>query len=118
MTVLAAMSIMWMGVIYHHYPIMTGRKLDDTLGYWSAAMLGFGTIAAALAMLAGGAAGMPRRHADWAQGDWMIYGDLTLVFGLIIGVGYLVYFYNMMSSRQVEAVVSPETVFAPSGPAE
>jgi hypothetical protein len=33
MTVILAMSLMWMGVLYHHYPVITGRKLDPGAGH-------------------------------------------------------------------------------------
>ncbi len=104
MTVLIAMSMMWMGVVYHYYPVMTGRALNDKLGYWFVWLFSIGTIGAALVMLAGGADGMPRRHADWAQGNWMIYGDFILLFGIFMAVALVLYFVNMMKSRQIEAV--------------
>lgn len=104
MTVLISMSMMWMGVIYHYYPVMTGRALNDKLGYWFVWLFSIGTIGSALVMLAGGADGMPRRHADWAQGNWMIYGDLILFFGLFMAVGLILYAVNLMKSRQIEAV--------------
>jgi len=102
MTVLVAMSFMWLGVIYHHYPVMTGRVLDDKLGYWFVGLVSVGSIGAALVMLAGGAAGMPRRFADWAQGDWMIYGDFIQLFGAMIGIGMLALAINLMKSRQID----------------
>jgi cytochrome c oxidase subunit I len=104
MTVLIAMSMMWMGVVYHYYPVMTGRALNDKLGYWFVWLFSIGTIGSALVMLAGGADGMPRRHADWAQGNWMVYGDFILLFGLFMAVGLILYAVNMMQSRQIEAV--------------
>lgn len=99
MTVLVAMSLMWMGVIYHHFPVMTGRKLNDTLGYWFCGLFTVGAVGAAMTMLAAGADGMPRRHADWGQGGWMIYGDWILIFGLFIAAGTLLYFINMWNAR-------------------
>lgn len=101
MTVILAMSMMWMGVIYHHYPVMTGRVLNDRLGYWFCGLLTFGSIGAALIMLAGGSAGMPRRFADWNQGGWMVYGDALQFFGLIIGVALFLYALNLMTSRKI-----------------
>lgn len=107
MTVLIGMSMMWMGMIYHHYPVMTNRTLDDKLGYWFVSLFTIGALGTALAMLAGGAAGMPRRFADWAQGGWMIYGDLTQIFGLLMAAGLVVLAVNFMRSREIpEATVS------------
>ncbi|MBK6400484.1 MAG: cbb3-type cytochrome c oxidase subunit I [Rhodocyclaceae bacterium] len=103
MTVILAMSMMWMGVLYHHYPVLTGRKLDPALGSLYVKMFTVGAFGAAITMLAGGAAGMPRRFAAWNQEGWMIYGDLIMVFGLILGASFVVYLYNMMKSREISA---------------
>jgi len=115
MTVLISMSMLWMGVLYHHYPVMTGRKLDDKLGYWWVGLFTVGAGGAALTMLAGGAAGMPRRHADWAQDGWMVYGDWTLFFGLVMAAGLLVYAFNLLKSRWIEeSSMSPAPQFGPA----
>lgn len=103
MTVILAMSMMWMGVLYHHYPVITGRKLDPALGNRYVKMMTVGSFGAAIVMLAGGAAGMPRRFADWHPEGWMLYGNLILAFGLILGASFAVYFYNLMKSRDISA---------------
>lgn len=103
MTVVMSMSLMWMGVLYHHYPVITGRKLDAALGSLYIKLMTVGSFGAAIVMLAGGAAGMPRRFADWHPEGWMLYGNLILAFGLIIGASFAVYFYNMMKSREISA---------------
>ncbi|PKO72529.1 MAG: hypothetical protein CVU20_01960 [Betaproteobacteria bacterium HGW-Betaproteobacteria-14] len=103
MTVVLSMSMMWMGVLYHHYPVLTGRKLDPALGYLYVKMISVGSLGAAIVMLAGGAAGMPRRFADWHPEGWMLYGNLILAFGLILGASFAVYFYNLMKSREISA---------------
>jgi cytochrome c oxidase subunit 1 len=109
MTVIASMSIMWLGVLYHHYPVITGRNLDPVLGRWFIRLFAVGGIGAALAMLAGGAAGMPRRFADWHQEGWMLYGNLILLFGLVLGASLVVYAYNLLKSREI-ALASGERV--------
>jgi cytochrome c oxidase subunit 1 len=103
MTVILAMSMMWMGVLYHHYPVLTGRKLDPALGRLYIKMMTIGSFGAAIVMLAGGAAGMPRRFAAWNQEGWMLYGHLILIFGLILGASFVVYLYNLMKSREISA---------------
>jgi cytochrome c oxidase subunit 1 len=103
MTVLVAMSMMWMGVLYHHYPVITGRRLDPVLGAWFVRLFVIGSVGAALAMLAGGAAGMPRRFADWNQEGWMLYGYLILGFGLVLGAAFVVFALDMMKSREIDA---------------
>ncbi len=101
MTVILAMSVMWMGVLYHHYPVITGRKLDPVLGTWFIRLFIVGGFGAAIAMLAGGAAGMPRRFADWNQEGWMLYGYLIVIFGVILGAAFVVYLYNLLQSREL-----------------
>lgn len=103
MTVILAMSMMWMGVLYHHYPVLTGRRLDPALGNRYVRMMTVGSFGAAITMLAGGAAGMPRRFADWHPEGWMLYGNLILLFGVILGASFAVYFYNLMKSRDISA---------------
>lgn len=101
MTVILAMSVMWMGVLYHHYPVITGRKLDPVLGTWFIRLFTVGGFGAAISMLAGGAAGMPRRFADWNQEGWMVYGHLIAIFGVILGAAFVVYLYNLLQSREL-----------------
>jgi cytochrome c oxidase subunit 1 len=101
MTVILAMSVMWMGVLYHHYPVITGRKLDPFLGTWFIRLFIVGGFGAAISMLAGGAAGMPRRFADWNQDGWMLYGYLIVIFGVILGAAFVVYLYNLLQSREL-----------------
>ncbi|MCZ7564453.1 MAG: cbb3-type cytochrome c oxidase subunit I [Burkholderiales bacterium] len=110
MTVIVAMAIMWLGALYHHYPVITGRNLDPVLGRWFIRLFSVGGIGAALAMLAGGAAGMPRRYADWTQEGWMLYGNLILLFGLVLGASLVVYAYNLLKSREIPAATGERVV--------
>ena len=103
MTVVLSMSLMWLGVLYHHYPVLTGRRLDPALGFLYVKLITVGAFGAAIAMLAGGAAGMPRRFADWHPEGWMLYGHMIWIFGLVIGASLIVYVYNLMKSRDISA---------------
>jgi cytochrome c oxidase subunit 1 len=101
MAVLVSMSLMWMGVLYHHYPVITGRNLSRTLGYWFVTLYTVGAIGASYSFLAAGAAGMPRRFAAWNQEGWMVYGTLILIFGLIIAASLVVYAYDLLKSSDI-----------------
>lgn len=101
MIVIIAISLMWMGILYHHYPVITGRKLNSVLGYRSIKLTFIGAFGLMASFQAGGAAGMPRRFAEWAQGGWMIFGVLILLFGLLLTAGYVMYFYNLAKSREI-----------------
>lgn len=105
MTVIVSMSVMWLGVLYHHYPVITGRKLDPALGSLFVRLFTVGGIGAAVVMLAGGAAGMPRRFADWNQEGWMLYGHMIWIFGLILGASFIVYAYALLKSRELSTPV-------------
>ncbi len=61
-------------------------------------------------MLMGGADGMPRRHADWVQGGWMVWGNWMLILGLVLGASYVVYAISLWKSRDISAspVNAPE----------
>ena len=104
MAVLISISMMWMGVLYHHYPVITGRTLNQKLGNWFIKLYMVGAIGAMYAMLAGGAAGMPRRFAAWNQEGWMIYGVFILIFGLILGASLLVFAYDLLKSSDITTI--------------
>jgi cytochrome c oxidase subunit 1 len=101
MAVLISISMMWMGVLYHHYPVITGRTLNQKLGSWFIKLYMVGAIGAMYAMLAAGAAGMPRRFAAWNQEGWMIYGVFILIFGLILGASLFVFAYDLLKSSDI-----------------
>jgi cytochrome c oxidase subunit 1 len=104
MAVLISISMMWMGVFYHHYPVITGRKLNPKLGNWFTTLYTVGAIGAMYAMLAAGAAGMPRRFAAWNQEGWLIYGVFILLFGLVIGASLLVYAWDLLKSSDITTI--------------
>jgi len=102
MAVLIAMSLMWIGVMLHHYPVITGRTLDRKRGNWFVALYTIGAMGVNYSFLAAGAAGMPRRFASWNQEGWMTYGYLILFFGLILSLSFLVFFINLKKSQAIE----------------
>jgi len=101
MAVLVAISMMWMGVLYHHYPVITGRQLNKKLGYRFVTLYTVGSIGAMWAFMAAGAAGMPRRFAAWNQEGWMVYGVLILIFGLVIAASFAYLAYDLMKSKNI-----------------
>jgi cytochrome c oxidase subunit 1 len=109
MAVLISISMMWMGVFYHHYPVITGRKLNHKLGYRFITLYMVGAVGAMYAMLAGGAAGMPRRFAAWNQEGWMIYGVFILIFGLILGASLVVYAWDLLKSSDITTIPGDQT---------
>ena len=61
------------GAIYHWYPKITGRMLNDTLGRWHFWLTLFGTYAIYLPMHYLGILGLPRRY--FAMGDTAFLPD-------------------------------------------
>ena len=110
MAVLVSMSLMWIGVMYHHYPVITGRTLSNTLGNRFVALYTIGAAGAMYAFMAAGAAGMPRRFAAWNQEGWLIYGVFILLFGLLLGASLIVFAYDLWKSTDIAP--------APGGQAE
>lgn len=101
MAVLIAMAMIWIGVFMHHYPVITGRTLNKKPGYWFVGLFTTGALGVSYSFLAAGAAGMPRRFAAWNQEGWMVYGNLILFFGLILGAGMAALAYDLYKSRLI-----------------
>jgi len=102
MAVLMAMSMMWMGVLYHHYPVITGRKLNRELGLRFAKYYFIGAAGLFYSFMAGGALGMPRRFAEW-EGSWNVVGFSFFVFGVILTYSFYLYISNMIQSKEISA---------------
>ena len=107
MAVLVAMSLMWMGVLMHHYPVITGRNLSPDSGKWFVTLFTVGAVGVNYSFLAAGAAGMPRRFAAWNQEGWMIYGYFILFFGLCMAVGMLIFLMDISRARQIDTGAAP-----------
>lgn len=110
MAVLISMSLMWIGVFMHHYPVMTGRMLDKTIGTWFVSLYTIGAMGVAWSFLAAGAAGMPRRFAEWNQEGWMTYGYLILAFGICLMASFVVLWMDLRRSRDIPAAAQNQAV--------
>ncbi len=109
MAVLVAMALMWLGVLIHHYPVMTGRQIDLKMGNLFVTFYTIGAMGLAWSCLAAGAAGMPRRFANWHAEGWMVYGYSILIFGAILAVSFVFLGLCFRRSRELAEV---ETVGA------
>ncbi|MBT4522518.1 MAG: hypothetical protein HOC23_21185, partial [Halieaceae bacterium] len=98
------MALMWLGVFYHHYPVLTGRSLNNKLGNWFVWLYAVGAAGAMYAFMAAGAAGMPRRFAAWNQEGWMVYGVLILLFGLMVGAALVFLARDLWQAKALGAV--------------
>ncbi len=92
------------GAIYHWYPKITGRMLNDRLGrihFWATL---FGTYAIYLPMHYLGILGLPRRY--YAMGDTSFIPDSAQVMNagisvaaLFVALAQLIFLYNLFWSR-------------------
>ena len=91
------------GAIYHWYPKVTGRMLDDTLGKFHFWVTFLGTYAIYYPMHYLGFLGVPRRYYSIEGIDFIPESAMTLNAGIsiaafIVGAVQLVFFYNMFVS--------------------
>ncbi len=100
MLVLIAISVLWMGMLYYHYPLMTNRTIDDSTARSSIKYLFISYIGLFYTFTAAGASGMPRRNGDW-DSEWMIYGVFMLIFGVMLLYGFVLYFLSLTRSKEI-----------------
>jgi cytochrome c oxidase subunit 1 len=91
------------GGIYHWYPKVTGRMLDDRLGRFHFWVTFLGTYAIFFPMHYLGILGMPRRYYEFANYAFIPQSAHTLnavisVMALIVATAQLVFVYNLIWS--------------------
>jgi heme/copper-type cytochrome/quinol oxidase subunit 1 len=92
--------------IYYWYPKMFGRTLDETLGKWHfwLTFIGFNLAFFPQHML--GMLGMPRRVYTYDEhGLWLAYNLISSIGSYVMGVGMLVFAYNVVRTARVGARV-------------
>ncbi len=101
MVVLIAISAIWMGMLYYHYPLITNRTINDSLARKCIKYFFITYIGLFYTFMAAGAAGMPRRNGAW-ESDWFLYGALMLVFGTGLIYAFYLYFTSLTKSKALE----------------
>lgn len=91
------------GAIYHWYPKVTGRMLDETLGKWHFWITFVGTYAIYYPMHYLGFLGVPRRYYSIEGTNFIPESAMTLNAGIsiaafIVGAAQLIFIYNMIVS--------------------
>ncbi|MCE8001886.1 cytochrome c oxidase subunit I [Billgrantia ethanolica] len=91
------------GAMYHWYPKITGRMLDDTLGKIHFWVTFLGTYAIFYPMHFMGFAGVPRRYYGYGETAYIPDSIQTLnafmsVAAIIVALVQLVFFYNLIRS--------------------
>jgi cytochrome c oxidase subunit I len=84
---------------YYWFPKMSGRFLNEGLGKLHWLLVFVGSILAFFPMHILGLEGMPRRIANYAATPgWQFWNDVSTVGAYLIGLGVLVFFYNVLVS--------------------
>jgi cytochrome c oxidase subunit 1 len=91
------------GAIYHWYPLMTGRMLDQVLGHFHFWVTFIGAYVIFLPLHYLGFLGVPRRYYEMGGTDFIPQSAQSLnafvtVVALIVGFAQLVFLYNLVTS--------------------
>jgi heme/copper-type cytochrome/quinol oxidase subunit 1 len=90
-----------MAALYYWFPKMTGRLLDERLGWWSFWLMFVGMTAAFLPMHVTGMAGMPRRIYTYpANMGWDAWNLVISLGAGVFALGVLVTLANVLVSRR------------------
>ena len=90
---------LWSGV-YYWWPKFTGRFLNEKIGLWHFGIVFFAFNLTFFPMHWLGLDGMPRRVATYPEGmGWDISNLVSTIGSLMLGVGVLVFLYNVVYSN-------------------
>ena len=95
--------------MYYWWPKMTGRLLNETLGKVHFWLVFVGMNLAFFPMHFSGLLGMPRRIYTYSPELGVTgYNQVSTVGAFIMGLGILVFFYNLLRTRTKGAVAGPD----------
>jgi len=94
------------GAIYHWFPLITGRFLNERLGKIHFWITFLGSYAIFFPMHYLGIMGMPRRYYEMIDSDLNSASTMSLnqfitIMTLIIGISQLIFFYNIIISAKL-----------------
>ena len=94
------------GAIYHWFPLITGRFLNERLGKIHFWITFLGTYAIFSPMYYLGIMGMPRRYYEMIDSDLNSASTMSLnqfitIMTLVIGAAQLIFFYNIITSAKL-----------------
>ncbi|EQD79719.1 cytochrome c oxidase subunit I [mine drainage metagenome] len=96
---------------YMLFPTFTGgRKYNVSLARWHFALTAGGSYLMAFAWSVGGFLGMPRAVAGYF-GFFQGYQDASIIGGVIIGIGQLIFLYNIATSWLKAPSTSSDNAF-------
>lgn len=83
--------------LYHWYPKLTGRMLDETLAKWHFALTYLGFFFTFMPMHFAGMMGMPRRVAVYDP-QFQSFNVVTSIAAFVLGVSTFIFIYNAVVS--------------------
>jgi cytochrome c oxidase subunit 1 len=93
-----------LGAVYHWFPKITGRLLDERLGKWNFAFIFAGFHLTFFPLHIAGMMGMPRRVYTYPPGlGWDIYHQLATIGALLLLVGGILFLINVFRSVRLGA---------------
>jgi cytochrome c oxidase subunit 1 len=91
--------------IYHYFPKITGRLLNETLGKWHFWINFIGMNLTFFPMHFSGMLGMPRRIYTYDAGQgWDSYNLMSSIGAYMLAVATLIFIYNFFTSRKRGAI--------------
>jgi cytochrome c oxidase subunit I+III len=97
-----------MAGIYHWFPKMTGRLLDERMGRWNFWLMFVGFNVGFFPMHVSGLLGMPRRVYTYAEGmGWDTLNLITTIGSYVFAIGVLLLIVNVVVSRRSGRIAGP-----------
>jgi cytochrome c oxidase subunit I len=103
------------GATYFWFPKMTGRLMDERLGWWNFWTMFLGFNLGFLPMHISGLLGMPRRIYTYPAGmGWSTLNLVTSVGSFVFAIGVLLFFINCWKSWRSGEIAGPDPWKAPT----
>jgi cytochrome c oxidase subunit I len=97
-----------LGALYHWFPKMSGRMLDEKLGKISFWFVFIGFNVGFFPMHITGLLGMPRRVYTYsADMGWSTLNLISSIGAFVLAIGLLITLFNIMKSRRVGKLAGP-----------
>jgi cytochrome c oxidase subunit I len=94
--------------IYHYFPKMYGRKMDETLGTWHFWLNFIAMNLTFFPMHFSGMLGMPRRIYTYDAGQgWELFNLMSTVGAFLLAPATLLFIYNFFKSKKSGEVCGP-----------
>ncbi|WP_448594806.1 cbb3-type cytochrome c oxidase subunit I [Thermoflexus hugenholtzii] len=102
MTILIAVGMIWLGMLYHHHPGLRGWPLEARRGFLHAGLTFLGALGMFYTLLRAGAEGIPRRAYPW-PGDGPGFGVAMLLFGVLFALAQILFAVHLLRPPQLAA---------------